>query len=74
MADKMAFFVIALNTTLSTAIPALSAFLFFNISRICHEMASPSLSGSVANISLELDFSALQYHLYAFCFLYLSPI
>ena len=55
----MASFVIALNTTRSTAISALSAFLFFSISRICHEMASPSLSGSVAKISFELDFNAL---------------
>ena len=67
IADKMAFFVIALNTTLSTAISALSAFLFFNISRICHEIASPSLSGSVAKISLELDFSALT--ISSICFL-----
>ena len=55
----MALFVIALNTTRSTAISAFSAFLFFNISRMCHEIASPSLSGSVANINFELDFNAL---------------
>ena len=46
-----AFFVISLNTTLSTFFP-FKSFLLSRISLTCHAIASPSLSGSVAKIIL----------------------
>src|SRR5215469_9531863 len=50
MASWTASLVTALNTTRSTRL-SLSSFLFFRISWMCQEIASPSRSGSVARMT-----------------------
>ena len=57
IASKTAFLVISLKTTLSTGFPRV-VFLLSSISFKCQLIASPSLSGSVAKISLSADFNA----------------
>ena len=52
MASVTDFFVIALKTTRSIVFPLRRFFFPDKTSSRCHEIASPSLSGSVANISL----------------------
>src|SRR3954462_10072015 len=58
MASDTACFVIALNTTRSI-LWSLSARFSFITSSTCHEIASPSRSGSVARISRSAPFRAL---------------
>ena len=53
-----AFLVIALKTTRSTSVPFFTALRPVSASSRCHEIASPSRSGSVARISFWSSFSA----------------
>ena len=66
MASSTADLVMALNTTRSMA-TSFKARRFSSTSMRCHEIASPSRSGSVARISLSAPFTASAMAFTCFC-------